>query len=324
MSSLLTELNDFDLLAVEGPDSAKFLQGQLTCNLERISAQQSLPGAYCNIKGRVIADFRLFMVDDVYYLQTAAGNGDILKRTLDKYIVFSKASTRLVTDFQRFGLLGSQAQTTLASFFPQVPTKDGEVARSADLIAIRLEAPEPRFLIYRAAGASSPQPFPMPVQAAADAWQRSDVAAGIVHVLPHMQEQYTPQALDYDLLGLVDFRKGCYTGQEIVARMHYRGTAKKRLQRLVCPSCPDVPLVAVVTHEGAESEAEIVASAPGATGGQELLAIMPAGVSAETEVRIRSRLDEAAPPVEATLVPLQRPSGEQDSGAANSAPGNQE
>src|SRR5690606_31052541 len=114
--------------------------------------------------------------------------------------------------------------------------------------------------------------------AAAEHWQLADIQAGAIHITPALQEQHTPQVLNYDLHGLVDFRKGCYTGQEIVARMHYRGTAKRRLQRLEMPAS----LLGQLTQTGGPA-LELVAAASTADGqAANIGAEMLSGASVQT------------------------------------------
>lgn len=270
----LFNLNDFDLVSVQGPDSLKFLQGQLTCNVDRVSTTQSITGAYCNLKGRVITDFRIFIRDGTYYLQTEKGLGEVLQKTLDKYIVFSKAKTESVGDnFKRIGLCGEGAVTLLHSIYTQLPQQEGACQQTDELIIIKLNGPQQRYEIYyQGDSAEADRLMAGSEEADTGYWRLADIEAGIVHISPAMQEIYTPQLLNYDIRGLVDFKKGCYTGQEIVARMHYRAMAKKRLYRLTADISQADKLV--LNLEGSENPAEII-TAYTQNGITHLLAILP-------------------------------------------------
>src|SRR5690554_6738031 len=132
MENFFVDLSHLDLLAVRGEDSEKFLQGQLTCDVEAASAQQSVPGAVCNNKGRVLGSFLLVRAQDGFYLEMKPGLLEGNKANLDKYIVFYKAHTfDARSDFRRLGLVGAQAEAALAECFPALPVRAGEVVEHA-------------------------------------------------------------------------------------------------------------------------------------------------------------------------------------------------
>ena len=311
MKTGFVELSSFDLLRIQGPDTARFLQGQLTCNVDKVTETFCIPGAYCNLKGRVISDFRLFMQQGDYYLQTCLGAGELLKRTLDKYIVFSKATSESATSrFRRIGVLGSDAETVLKRIFPVVPETAGGCAHTGAVTILRLEENSPRYEIYETISSSTAlsalQSQLEPVDGSL--WELADISAGVAHISNPMQEIYTPQSLNYDLRGLIDFRKGCYTGQEIVARMHYRGTAKKRLYHVCGKIAPDETVASLATvQDDALHQAEIIQSCA-ADGMLHMLAILsPEAVSANAALLLS--LQPAEPghsphSVPAQIIPL--------------------
>jgi len=305
MTKLFNHLNDFDLISVQGLDSLKFLQGQLTCNVDRVSTKQSIAGAYCNLKGRVITDFRIFIRDDIYFLQTQKGMGEILQKTLDKYIVFSKAKTKSVSeDFRRIGLFGEGADRLLQSIYAQLPQQEGGCLQTDELTIIKSGGPQLRYEIYYYGGNSTEAERLMAESEEADKeyWQLADIEAGIVHISPATQEMYTPQVLNYDICGLVDFKKGCYTGQEIVARMHYRATAKKRLYHLVADTTRADSLV--LTLAGSENRAEII-NVCVQTDTTHLLAILPCEeLHNQPVLTVTAQRAEIIEQVPARLIPL--------------------
>ncbi|MCP5346450.1 MAG: folate-binding protein [Gammaproteobacteria bacterium] len=229
----LFNLNAFDLLAVSGADAKKFLQGQITCNVDLLSPTHSLEGAICNLKGRVIGDFRLLEHTGVCYLAMAPGMAARVKPVLDKYIVFSRATCEQVNDgVQRIGLIGDQAVDLAVELGLELPLGDGDVIARDHRLLIRVRGATPRYELWQfpesATGSLIP---PTALQSISDPqpWRIENIRAGIAHVTPDRSEEYLPEALNYDLSGVINFKKGCYTGQEVVARMHFRGIAKKRL-----------------------------------------------------------------------------------------------
>ncbi len=265
-------LSDREHVLVSGPDAVPFLQGQASCDMERLDGARSLTGALCNIKGRVVADFRAVARDGGCLLQCRRGVAEAVVATLSRYAVFSKATIAAdAGPAAVFGVFGEGAGAALGALFRALPEADHGVAAAPSLELIRIPGAAPRFELWchdeaaaaRARGALAPagriEDEP--------AWDRQDMLAGIAHVDAGMSGNYTPQLLNYDLSGVIDFKKGCYTGQEVVARMHYRGKAKKRLHLLRCarPAPPDGVIVApgdperpageiLRAHAGAEDE----------------------------------------------------------------------
>jgi folate-binding Fe-S cluster repair protein YgfZ len=140
MRSTLVDLQPFDLLSLTGDDRKKFLQGQVSCNTDALTETQSLSGLICNIKGRVITDFRLFEYQQTCCLQLQSGMAEATKSVLDKYIVFSKAETHINSNqFSRFGLLGNDAHNILQQVFGDCPLVDGATYSIEQTILIRLE-----------------------------------------------------------------------------------------------------------------------------------------------------------------------------------------
>lgn len=233
----IIQLTQYEYVRVSGPDAFVFLQGQATCDMEMLSAERCLPGALCNLKGRVIADFLAVLVNGDCILQITAGNAGNVLTTLKKYAVFSKVD--LTLEAGPAAVLGvidadngkSNPLQIEKCELPPWPQQPGSVTTAGPVYAIRLPGSGARYQIWcwdktlTATLADSFYDDP-------ELWLRSEILAGVVHVTAEMSEQYTPQLLNYDLSGVVDFKKGCYTGQEVVARMHYRAQAKKRLYLL--------------------------------------------------------------------------------------------
>src|SRR5690606_30024929 len=302
----LTDLNNFDLLRVAGNDAARFLQGQLSCNLDKLKADQSLTGTYCNIKGRVIADLRVFMMDGTVYLLCAHGLAAPLKQTLDKYIVFFKADITVVTEqYECYGVHGDGAAATISELFGATPDQSGEVlaVEGAAGAVIALPDSAPRYLLLLPHGHSWLERLEQyGVTDDLEEWELAEIRQGIVHVTPATQETFTPQLLNYDLNGLIDFRKGCYTGQEIVARMHYRGVAKKRLYRAGVKHAN--PSAESRVMHGDEVVGEVVSAALVGGDHYELLAILPRDlVEQKAELMLLNEGDSERSPLELLSLP---------------------
>lgn len=283
----ITELSDFDYLEVSGPDSKSFLQGQLTCDLDSLSETTALPGAICNIKGRVIANFTLLQQGENCLLQCVAGMGEKLRETLAKYAVFSKVEIQPVLATQRvYGVIGENVENAFAEILTNFPTSDFNTTTLDDYRILRLPGREKRFQIWccsEAADARLRQLDVMEELESVSSWKRAELRAGVIQVSAQLSEQHTPQLLNYDISGVIDFNKGCYTGQEVVARMYYRGKPKKRLYLLASESSLSGDFVVSAAETPGKPIAEILTSTDATDTQPSLaLAILPTAVAEQT------------------------------------------
>lgn len=230
-SAFFCSLSHEGVLAVRGPDASKFLQGQLTCNLNYLSDGQSSLGARCNQKGRMQSSFRILLEGDGCLLAMATGLLEPQLADLKKYAVFSKA--RLSDEsaqWTRFGL--NHAAALLADLGLELPAEDGAVARHDGLIAIRVSADRAELWAPADQAESLRQKLSAQLpEGDLNQWLLGQIRAGIGQVMPATRELFIPQMLNLQAVGGVSFKKGCYTGQEIVARMQYLGKLKRRLYR---------------------------------------------------------------------------------------------
>ncbi|MDR8013510.1 YgfZ/GcvT domain-containing protein [Ectopseudomonas guguanensis] len=231
-SAYFTLLDHEGLLAVRGADAAKFLQGQVTCNLNYLSASQSSLGARCTPKGRMLSSFRIVPVDDGYLLAMARELIEPQQADLQKYAVFSKSKlTDESAAWVRFGLTDGDA--VLGDLGLHLGPASDSVASAGPLLAVRLS--DGRAELWAPAAEAERLQGRLAAllpQAPLNDWLLAQVRAGVGQVFGATRELFIPQMINLQALGGVSFKKGCYTGQEIVARMQYLGKLKRRLQRL--------------------------------------------------------------------------------------------
>ena len=262
------------VLAVRGPDANKFLQGQVTCNLNYLSDSYSSLGARCTPKGRMQSSFRILSVSDGYLLAMASDLLDAQLTDLKKYAVFSKSKlTDESQDWLRIGLNG--ADDILRSLGLELAATADSVAHRDDLLALRLSDGRAELWIPAdQATAVQAQVASQLPEAPLNDWLLAQVRAGIGQVVGSTRELFIPQMINLQAVGGVSFKKGCYTGQEIVARMQYLGKLKRRLYRLALHDS-QVPEPATLlfspTHTSSVGEVVLAASTPD---GVELLAVL--------------------------------------------------
>lgn len=229
------KLQQTQLLLVQGPDAIKFLQGQVTCDVRELSEPLTRIGAQCNPKGRILLTFRALQMDtETIALRIPAPMMQNAKTSLGKYILFSKAKLYDgSSDYQIFGLFGEHADQAARKFFDELPAgNDGWVQKDGNFL-IQLEHDRFECWIPSAnAGAFEQELANNLISAKQNDWNLLDIRAGIADIQPDTIELFTPQEINYQLINGINFRKGCYTGQEIVARLHYRGKLKRHMYRL--------------------------------------------------------------------------------------------
>jgi len=231
--NILCDLSHYALLEISGADARAFLHSQLINDIQSLDADQSQLNAYCNPKGRVIANFRVFRRDNQYYLRYPGELTHSLSKRLGMYIMRSKVELNDVSDeFARFGYAGATADKALAEVVDNIPETVNGVSMHEKLQIIRVQGITPSYELYGDAATLQGIWEKLDVHAApigAMAWDLIEVLAGIANIVEKTSEQFVPQMLNYQAIGSLSFTKGCYPGQEIVARMHYLGKLKKRL-----------------------------------------------------------------------------------------------
>lgn len=285
-SAFFCPLSHEGVLAVRGSDAGKFLQGQLTCNLNYLSDTQASLGARCTQKGRMQSSFRIVLQGDGVLLAMATELLEPQLADLRKYAVFSKSKlTDESAAWVRFGL--TNADQALTSLNLELPAETDSVARTDALIAIRVSPARAELWVPADhAEAVHNQLAAQLKQADLNEWLLGQIRAGIGQVMPQTRELFIPQMLNLQAVGGVSFKKGCYTGQEIVARMQYLGKLKRRLYRLSlnAPEMPEpgTPLFSP-SHNSAIGEVVIAAKADE---GVELLAVLQAEAADSGDVHV--------------------------------------
>ncbi len=263
MSAFYSELENEGLLHIEGPDTLQFLQGQTTCDTRKLSATQAMPGAYCNPQGRMVCDFLLAQVGDEHVvlrmrkdiLDTAAG-------VLGKYIAFSKAELEAGReDWAVFACWGEDSTMELSSLLGLLPSEQYEAMIIDGCAVVCTDAELPSYELYVDLSRRPELPDTLPM--GMDEAEESDFRAlqlrqGIARVESATTGEFLPQLFNYDLTDHVSFTKGCYTGQEIVARLHYRGKPKQRAYLLELQGSQALPAGSKLFTPGQEKSTGIV------------------------------------------------------------------
>jgi len=217
-------LSDWGVIRAEGADAATFLHGQLTQDITGLRDGEARLAGYCSAKGRLLASFVVWRsAPDLLHLACSA---DLLPATLKRLSMFvlrAKCKLSAVGDAQAlWGVAGASARQLLGA----APVWSAQLQGDQHLVRLPDVDGTVRALLLQAADAAAPVLTPL---ALAD-WQQLEVRSGITRVVGATVEQFVPQMVNLELVGGVNFKKGCYPGQEVVARSQYRGTLKRRVQ----------------------------------------------------------------------------------------------
>ncbi len=274
--TVICDLSHLGLLQIDGADAATFLQGQVTNDVKQLNDHTAHYSGYCSPKGRMLALFLAFAHQGHIHLQLPKELVAPIAKRLKMYVLRSKVEIQDVSDsIIKFGLSGAKSIELLSNAFASVPQQDFELVTHENGAVIRLPGAQPRFEIFTDI-AYAPDIWNKlaTIAKTVDAayWELLEIQAGIPEVYAKTQEEFVPQMLNLDLLNGINFKKGCYTGQEIVARTHYLGTVKRRTQLAHIDSDTAPNAGDDVLNSNNEIVGKVVRVAPALNSGYDLLA----------------------------------------------------
>jgi hypothetical protein len=278
---VICDLSHFGLIRAQGEEAESFLQNQFCNDVRQVTATHSQLNGYCNPKGRMLAFFRLFQRDDCYYLRLPQ---EILEPSLKRLGMFVLMTKVTLDDYSNelvhIGFAGPEAEQRLAAVLGDVPQTTDAVTQINLFTVIRVPGAQPRFEIYGNCDAISQLWEQLAGEATpvgSSSWELLDIHAAIPEVLPQTLEAFVPQMLNLQAIEALSFKKGCYPGQEIVARMHYLGKLKRHMYRAhsdtdIVPA-PGDSLFAQGSESG-QGVGKVVRAQANPDGGIDLLAVI--------------------------------------------------
>ncbi len=211
------KLDPLGLIKISGADAARFLQGQLTCDVNQLSTLPSSLGACCDSKGRVLFSFYVFTKDDAYYLCLPSSMIDGAITHLRKYVIIAKVQLEKCENIEVLGLVGINLSSDAShSVIPVDPSINRQlvILNSVD------------FNKFHEAHLLNSENIHT------EYWTLLNIEQGIATIYPETQALFTPQMLNYEKFNAVSFNKGCYVGQEIIARTQHLGKLKRHLHQI--------------------------------------------------------------------------------------------
>lgn len=224
-------LTDLVYIRAQGADVESFLQGQLSNDTRLLNENRAQLSSYSNPKGRMLAVLTLFRHGNDTVLEVHRGVAESTLKRLRMFVMRSKVTLQDCTaELPATGLVGASAAAQLEALGLPVPAEPMQSAEKDGVVVIRRLGAEPRWSVHgTVAGLEA-----LPATGFED-WHRADLRAGMPTVYAETREMFVPQMANLDVLGGISFNKGCYTGQEIVARLHYLGQLKRRMFLLRAP-----------------------------------------------------------------------------------------
>jgi folate-binding protein YgfZ len=250
---ILTKLDDLTAIAVRGTDALQFLHGQLSQDMSRVDQTGAVLAGLHNPQGRCLAVLRILRVaPDQFLLVLPLELAEPIRALLSRYVLRARVTlTDAGTSWRIYGVAGPDAAAAVST-----------------RLSMAMDAGGMRYMVVAPRSEPMPEGEPEP----RESWLLEDIRAGLPELRTATSGLFVAQMLNLDLIGAISFQKGCYTGQEVIARAHYRGQVKRRMQRFYTESEEVLaPGARVRLADG--RAAQIVMSAPAEDEGQEFLAV---------------------------------------------------
>lgn len=276
--AILCDLSHKGVISATGTDAQNFLQGQLSNDIAQVSATQSQLSSYNSPKGRVYTTFHIFQRDGVYYLSLAA---DMLEPMLKRLRMFVMRSDVAMEDASEslvhFGYADPRGEQRLKDAIGAYPENDLDVLQINQLTIIRQPGSVPRFEVFGELDAARDLWTQLSVHAAAvgpSSWDYFNLEAGLPEINHTSSEAWVAQMINLQHLNAISFSKGCFPGQEVVARLKYLGKNKRQMYRLAIDTL-DLPQIGdKVTSGSDEAAGAVVNACHNPDGTVEVLAVM--------------------------------------------------
>ncbi len=278
-------LTDHGVLQVSGPDTDSFLQGQFTCDLKQLDSERWIYGAHCDNKGKTLSNFFLVREGDGVLLITSKPAMEATMAQLQKFGVFNKVEIRDASDdFQLYGVFGTAAPARLAELLDaSLASADmPALSRTEHALVLSLGTQPDQYLCLQRGEA-------LPTNSEPAYWQALEIERGRPTLFSGTIQEFVPQMLNLQALDGISFSKGCYIGQETVARMKYLGKQKRALFRLSGHGKP-VSAGATVEQQLGENwrrAGTVINAVSRADQHLDVLAVLPSDLDSDTKLRIK-------------------------------------
>jgi len=283
----ITRLTQEGVIRVAGADARAFLHAQLTNDIEQLGQDQARRAGWCTAKGRLLATLLVVPQSDAFLLLLPSELVTAVMKRLKMFVLRSKVTLDDASaHWIQYGLFGSGALRALAAHSVQASGAVLTLARDRAAILIRIEGERFRILVPAESVAGLVERLGLP-EVSETRWWLEEIRMGLPQVVAATQELFVPQMLNFEAVAGLDFKKGCYPGQEVVARAQYRGQVKRHMLRArVAGSTPPAVGQDLYCDNQPGQPCGTVVAVAAVDGGSELLAVVPSG-AAESHAAVR-------------------------------------
>ncbi len=291
--TFLVSLASYSAISLIGEEQTKYLQGQVTCDVNSSNDNNLLIGAHCNAKGKVFSVFRLINRNSAHLLIQPKASIDDSITELKKFGVFAKVDITLTNELSFFALVGEQATTILQEKFNQVPDSLTPVVQSNTTTLVYVAGKQARYLLIDESSVleSIIATFDQPIYHSS-VWNLLEINEGFPQLSSKCIGEYVPQMLNLQAINGISFTKGCYLGQETVARMQYLGKNKRALYSLRTSLAQPLEIDDVIEKQLGENwrkAGDIITSYQADNGECYLQAVLNSDLDNSTALRIKSQ-----------------------------------
>ncbi|NQY65743.1 MAG: tRNA-modifying protein YgfZ [Alteromonadaceae bacterium] len=228
--TFLISLSEYGAISLSGEEQSKYLQGQITCDVNDSTENSLIHGAHCDAKGKVFSTFRLINRLSEHLLMQPKTSLNASLAELKKFGVFAKVTISETSSLSFYAIVGEHAAEVIQKTFEQVPCSLTPVIQSNSTTLVYISGQKNRYLIIDKTEQIEPiiNVFNLPVYTQA-IWEMLEITEGFPIISESAIKEYVPQMLNLQAISGISFTKGCYLGQETVARMQYLGKNKRAL-----------------------------------------------------------------------------------------------
>ncbi len=285
-------LDNFSAISLTGEEKSKYLQGQVTCDVNALGEQQLEHGAHCNAKGKVFSVFRLINRDDALLLMQAKTSIGASLTELQKFGVFAKVTINETEQLHFAAVAGAQAANIIQTTFSVTPDNLSPVVQVGSTTVVYIAGNTPRYLLVDSAEQITAhlQQINLPVFSQ-NVWQLLEIKEGFPNLSEPSIDEFVPQMLNVQAIGGISFNKGCYLGQETVARMQYLGKNKRALFALEGDNEQAVAAGDIIEKQLGENwrrAGEVILSYQADSGISTLQAVLTSDISNDDTLRLKA------------------------------------
>jgi folate-binding protein YgfZ len=290
-AAVIAPLLQRSVIRITGDDAEEFLLGQFTNDLRLLDEHHTQLSAYCTAQGRALAAFRVLRRDDDWLLILPTELRDSILKRLQMFVLRSRVVLEPLDDTVVLGMSGASTAAVVQDLVGTVPPESDSCTSSDAITAIRVGSRRTRFELIVPASKAPELWQQMTDQfrpVGTTAWEWLDIQDGIPSVVTETSEAFVPQMINLDALGAINFKKGCYPGQEIVARMHYLGRLKQRMYaaHVDADTVPHAGDKLYADSSADQAAGTVVNARVAPTGGSDLLAVIRIEAAEQEQVHL--------------------------------------